>query len=116
VINLSSSLDEEDFIAATSHDFEFTQRIFGELNHTVLGPPDDGKIIILSDSDEEEVREEKTTGTEDATTSTVVNAASTTSIDADDAPAGAKNDNSDVQTPDQEAGGDNDSGDDTGEP
>jgi hypothetical protein len=58
VINLSSSSDEEDLIAATSHDFELAQRLFGELNHAVLGPPDDGKIIVLSDSNEEEVHEE----------------------------------------------------------
>jgi hypothetical protein len=53
VIYLSSSSDEEDLIAATSHDFEFTQRLFGELNRTVLGPPGDGKVIIIDDSDEE---------------------------------------------------------------
>jgi hypothetical protein len=53
VIYLSSSLDEEDLIAATSHDFEFTQRLFGELNRTILGPPGDGKVIIIDDSDEE---------------------------------------------------------------
>jgi hypothetical protein len=53
VIDLSSSLDEEDIIAVTSRDFEFTQRLFGDLNRVVLGPPDDGKVIILDDSDEE---------------------------------------------------------------
>jgi hypothetical protein len=98
VIDLSSSSDEEDLIAATSRDFEFTQRLFGELNRAVLGPPDDGKIIIFSDSDEEEVCEEKTTSTEGATASAVVNPASNASVDVDDAPAGAKNDNSDDQT------------------
>jgi hypothetical protein len=72
VIDLSSSSDEEDLIAATSHDFEFTQRLFGELNRAVLGPPGDDKVIILSDSDEEEVHEEKITGIEDATTSGAV--------------------------------------------
>jgi hypothetical protein len=41
------------------------------------------------------VREEKTTDTLDAATSTAVNPASTTSTDTDDAPARAKNDNSD---------------------
>jgi hypothetical protein len=51
VIDLSSSSDEEDLITTTSHDFEFTQRLFGELNRTVLGPPGDGKIIILSNFD-----------------------------------------------------------------
>jgi hypothetical protein len=37
VIDLSSSSNEEDLIAATSHDFEFVQILFGELNCVVLG-------------------------------------------------------------------------------
>jgi hypothetical protein len=114
VIDLSSSSDEEDLIAATSHDFESVQRLFGELKRVVLGLPSDGKIIILSDSDEEEVHEEKTTDTEDVAASAVVNPAST--ADVGDAPTGAKNDNSDDQTSDQEAGGNNGSECDTGEP
>jgi hypothetical protein len=36
------------------------------------------------------VREEKTTDTEDAATSAAINHASTTSVDADDAPMGVK--------------------------
>jgi hypothetical protein len=115
VIDLSSSSDEEDLIAATSHDFEFAQRLFGELNRVILGPPGDNKIIVLSDSDEEEVREEKTTGTEDVAASAAVNLASTTSTDTNDAPTGAKIDNSDDQSPHQEADSDNGSGDDVGE-
>jgi hypothetical protein len=95
VIDLSSSLDEEDLIADTSHDFEFTQSLYDELNHAVLEPPGDGNIIIINDSDEEEVREEKTTGTEDAAASAVVNPTTTASTGTDDAPAGAKIDNSD---------------------
>jgi hypothetical protein len=39
MINLSSSSDEVDLIAATSRDFEFAQMLFGELNRAVLGPP-----------------------------------------------------------------------------
>jgi hypothetical protein len=62
------------------------------------------------------VRKEKTTGTEDTTASATVNPASTASVDVDDAPAGAKNDNSDDQNPDQEAGGDDGNRDDVGEP
>jgi hypothetical protein len=117
VFDLYSSSDEEDLIAATSRDFEFTQRLFGELNHTILGLPSDGKVIILNDSDEEkEAHEEKTTDTEPAGTSATVNPASTASADTDDAPTGAKNDNSDDQGPDQEAGGDNDSEGGTDEP
>jgi hypothetical protein len=116
MIDLSSSLDEENLITTTSRDFKFTQRLFGELNRAVLGPPDDGKIIVLSDSDEEEVREEKTTSTEDATASAAVNPASTASADTDDTPAEAKHDNSDGQAPDQEVGGDNSNRCDVGEP
>jgi hypothetical protein len=88
VVDLSSSSDEESLIADVSWDEEFARRLFGDLNHDVLGLPSDGNIIILSDSDEEEeeVHEEKTTGTEDATTSAAVNPASTAS--ADDAPTG----------------------------
>jgi hypothetical protein len=81
VIDLSLSSDEEDLIAATSHDFEFAKRLFGELNRVILGPPSDDKIIILSDSDEEQVREENTTDTEDATASATVNFGSTASTD-----------------------------------
>jgi hypothetical protein len=116
VTDLSSSLEEEDLITDTSHDSEFAQRLYGELNRAILGPPANGKIIILSDSNEEEVHEEKTTITEDATASTAVNPASTASTDIDDAPAGAKNDNSDDHALGLEAGGDNGSGGDVGEP
>jgi hypothetical protein len=116
VIDLSSSSDEEDLITDISHDFEFAQRLYGELNRAVLGPPGDDKIIILSDFDEEEVRKENTNDTKDVAASAAVNPASTASTDTDDAPIGAKNDNRDNQVPDQETGGDNDSGDDIGEP
>jgi hypothetical protein len=116
VIDLSLSSNEEDLIADTSHDFEFAQRLYDELNCVILGPPGDGKINILSDSDEEEVREEKTTSTEDTVASTVVNPTSTASTDTDNAPTGAKNINSDDHASDQVAGGDNSSGGDIGEP
>jgi hypothetical protein len=115
MIDLSSSSDKEDLITATSHDFEFTQRLFGELNRAILRPPGDGKIIILSDTDEEEVREEKTTGIKDMTSSAVVNPASIAFTSTDDALVGAKNNNSDDQASDQEAGSDNDNGGDTDE-
>jgi hypothetical protein len=83
VIDLSSSSDEEDFIADTSHDFEFTQRLYGELNRDLLGPSGDDKVIILSNSneDKEEVRKEKFADAEDAATSAAVNLVSTTSAD-----------------------------------
>jgi hypothetical protein len=115
VIDLSSSSDEEDLITITSCDFEFAQKLFGELNRAILGPPGDGKIIVLSDSDKE-VREEKTSDTKTMVASTAVNPASIASASIDDAPVGVKNDNSDDQGPDQEADGDNDSGDDADEP
>jgi hypothetical protein len=114
VIDLSSSSDEEDLIAATSRDFEFTQILLSKLNHAVLGPSGDGNIIILSDSDEEEVREEKTVDTKDVAPSAAVNPASTASVN--DAFAGAKNDDSDDQAPNQEAGGNNSTGGDADEP
>jgi hypothetical protein len=113
---LSSSTDEEDLITDTSHDFEFTQRLYGKLNRVVLGPSDDDKIIILSNTNEEEVREEKTTSIEDAAASAAVNPASIASTDINDAPVEAKNENNDDQTLDHEAGGYNGSGGDTSEP
>jgi hypothetical protein len=84
VTDPSSSSDKEDFIADTSRDFEFAQRLYDELNHGFLGPLDDGKIIILSDSDEEkeEVCEEKSSGLEDVAASAVVNLISAASVDA----------------------------------
>jgi hypothetical protein len=86
VVDLSSSSDEEGLIADVSWDEEFTKRLFGDLMKKIIS---DGKIIMLNDSDEE-VCEEKITSTEDTATSVVVNPASTTSIDADDAPLGVK--------------------------
>jgi hypothetical protein len=81
VIDLSLSSGEENFIADTSRDVEFTRKLFGDLNRDILGPPGDGKVIILDDSDEEkEAPDQKTVGTELMATY--------------DAPEGAKNDNS----------------------
>jgi hypothetical protein len=54
VVDLSSSSNEEGLIPDTLHDEEFARRLFGGLNHDVLGPSGDGNIIILSDFDEEE--------------------------------------------------------------
>jgi hypothetical protein len=118
VVDLSSSSDEEGLLAEVSWDEEFTRRLYGDLNRDVLGPPGNDKIIILSDSDEEEeeVREENTVSTDDAATSTDVNPASTVSTNANDAPTGVKNNNSDSRTPDQEADDNNDSRDDAGLP
>jgi hypothetical protein len=117
MIDLSLSLDEENFIADTSHDAEFTKKFFGDLNCDILGPPGDGKVIILDDSDEEkEVSDEKTVDIELTATSAVVNPASTASAVAVDAPVEVKNNNSDDQGPDLEASGGNGNGSGTGAP
>jgi hypothetical protein len=117
VIDLSLSLDEENFIADTSHDVEFGRKLFGDLNSDILRSPGDGKVIILDDSDEEkEGADEMTVGTELAATYAAVNPAPTAFAVADDAPEGAKNDNSDDRGPDQEASGSNGNGSGDGVP
>jgi hypothetical protein len=109
------SFDEGDLIADILRDEAFGRRLFGDLNHDILGPPGDDKIIILGDSDEEEeVHEEKVTDTEAVPSSTARSPALTASVD--DAPAWVKNDNSDDLTSNQEVNGSNDSEDDTGLP
>jgi hypothetical protein len=117
MIDLSLSSDEENFIADTSHDAEFTNKLFDDLNNDILGPPGDSKVIILDDSDEEkEAPDEKTASTKLTATSTVVTPTSTVSAVADDAPVKVKNDNSDDQGPNQEAGSGNGNGSGTGVP
>jgi hypothetical protein len=82
VVDLSSSSDEGDLIADVSWDEALARRLFGDLNHTVLGPPSDGKIIIFSDSDEEEeVHEKKPIDADVAPSSAVRSLASTVSVD-----------------------------------
>jgi hypothetical protein len=55
-------------VADTSRDEEFVRKLFGDLNHDILGPPDDGKIIIIDDSDnDDEAQEEGMTGIEPTT-------------------------------------------------
>jgi hypothetical protein len=54
VVDLALSSGEEEFIADTSRDEEFTRKLFGDLNRDILGPPGDGKIIVISDSDDED--------------------------------------------------------------
>jgi hypothetical protein len=79
VVDLSSPQGEENPLHDIAHDFEFAQRLFGELNRAFLGLPGDGKVIILSDSneEEEEAREENSVGAEDAAASTAINPVST---------------------------------------
>jgi hypothetical protein len=106
MIDLSSSSDEKIFIVDTSHDVKLTKKLFGDLNRDILRPPSDGKIIVLDDSDEEnEAQEEKNTGIESMAASASTDPTSSAPTSADDAPAGAKIDNSDDQGPDQEADG-----------
>jgi hypothetical protein len=83
VVDLSSPQGEENPTHDIACDFEFAQRLFGELNFSLLGLPDDGKVIILSDynKEEEEAHEEKSVGAEDATASAAINPVSTTSTD-----------------------------------
>jgi hypothetical protein len=82
VVDLSSPQGEENRIHDIAHDFEFTQRLFGELNRAFLGPPSDDKVIILSDSEEEEEEvHEKSADAKDASASASINPISTTSID-----------------------------------
>jgi hypothetical protein len=94
-------------VVDTSHDKEFTRKLFGDLNRDILGPPGDGKIIIIDDSDDDdEAQEEGTAGIEPTTVP-----ASTT-----DALARARVANSDDQGSDQEADGGDDGGRSVGEP
>jgi hypothetical protein len=92
-------------VVNTSHDEEFTRKLFGDLNRDILGPAGDGKIIIIDNSDDDAQEE----GTADIDPTTVPASAA-------DAPAGARVANSDDQGPDQEADGGNDSGRSVGEP
>jgi hypothetical protein len=107
VIDLSSSSDEKDLIAATSHALSSPKDSLVSSTALSWGRP----MTARSSSSAtimKKVHEEKPTGTEDAAASGAVNPASTASIDADDAPMWAKNNNSDDQGPDQEAGSDAD--------
>jgi hypothetical protein len=65
VVNLS--LGEEDTFPDTSWDGEIAQKLFNDLNHGLLRPPDDGNVIILSDSEEEEEEEEEDVREDDHT-------------------------------------------------
>jgi hypothetical protein len=104
-VDLSLSFDEGDLIADVSWDEEFARRLFGDLNHNVLGPLGDGIIIILSDSDEEmEVHDEKATDTEVAPSSAARSPSQTTS--ADDADGTYKSNTLDRATCSCSSGGD----------
>jgi hypothetical protein len=86
-VDLSS--DEGDFFLDTSWDEEFTRKLFGDLDRSLLGLPNDGNVIILNDFDEEEeVREE----------------------------GGVQNDSNDYRTPDRAQGNNSSGGDEVGSP
>jgi hypothetical protein len=94
-------------VVDTSHDEEFTKKLFGDLNHDILGPPGDGKIIIIDDSDDDDDAQEEGTAGIDPTT---VPASAT------DAPTGARVANSDDQGSEHEVDGGGDSGRSAGTP
>jgi hypothetical protein len=96
-VDPASSSGEEDFVADTSRDEELVRKLFGDLNHDILGPPGDGKIIVLSDSDDEdETHEDATVNAEAAPPSTANSVDSPTYAPvADDTLDGVPDDNAD---------------------
>jgi hypothetical protein len=118
VIELSSSLDEEDFFTDASWDAEFARRLFGDLNHDLLGLPSDGMVIVLSDFDEEEEVREETAANADAASSDVVKsstpAASVT--DADEDSGKMQDDSSEDLAPGQDTGKSSGGEDEAGSP
>jgi hypothetical protein len=100
-------LDPSSFVVDTSRDEELARKLFGDLNHVILGPPSDGKIIVIDDSDDgDNAQEEKTTDIE----------STTAPASANDAPADARIGNSDDQWPNQEVEGGDNNGRSTGDP
>jgi hypothetical protein len=97
-VDLSS--DVEDFFPDTLRDDEFTRKLFGDLNHKLLGSLGDGNVIVLSDSDEEEeVYEEDAVDTEATPPSIEDSLVPTISTaNANDASEGAQNDSNDSRT------------------
>jgi hypothetical protein len=98
VVDLALSLGEEDSVADTSRDEELTRKLFGDLNHDILGPPDDGKIIVLSDSDDEDETPEDAAVNAEAAPPSAANSTDspTSASDADETPDGVSDDNADV--------------------
>jgi hypothetical protein len=98
VIDLFSSSDEQNIIPDVARDFKNAQKVFGELNRDVLGPPDDGKVIILDDSEEEEEVHEEATANTGTTPSAAAGRPLTLAAspaDADEDPEAAPDDSSD---------------------
>jgi hypothetical protein len=97
---MTPMIDPSSFIVDTSRDEDLARKLFGDLNRDILRPPGDGKIIIINDSDnDDKAQEEKTAGIKSMTAPT----------SADDAPTGAKINNSDDQGPNQKDDGDDNS-------
>jgi hypothetical protein len=95
-VDLASSSGEEDSVADTSRDEEFARKLFGDLNHDILGPPDDGKIVLNDSNDDDETHEDATVNAEAAPPSAANSANSPTSApDADETPDGVSDDNAD---------------------
>jgi hypothetical protein len=94
---MASSSGEEDSVADTSRDEELTRKLFGDLNHDILGPLDDGKIIVLSDSDDEDGTHEDATVNAEAAPPSAANSTDspTSAPDADDTPDGVPDNNAD---------------------
>jgi hypothetical protein len=97
VVDLALSPSEEDSVADTSRDEEFTRKLFGDLNRDILGSPDDGKIIVISDSDDEDETHEDTTVNTEAAPPSVANFADspTSASDVHETPDGVSDDNAD---------------------
>jgi hypothetical protein len=112
------SLDEEEIFPDTLRDDDFATRLFGDLNHGLLGPPSDGKVTIISDSDEEEeVREEDAADADVALPSAVKTPAPTASTaDVDDAAKGTPNGSNDGRSPNQAIGASSNGEDKVGSP
>jgi hypothetical protein len=93
--------------------------IYGELNHALLGTPDDGKVIIISDSDEEVEAREETTAEVEATPSATAKKSSTPAAslaDADEDLGATPNDSNDGLAPGQDAGKSSTGGDEADMP
>jgi hypothetical protein len=84
------SSGEDDALPDTSRDEEIARKLFGDLNHELVGLPGDGNVIILSNSDEEgEVHEGDATDAEAMPSSAINSPALTVSaVDDADAPKG----------------------------
>jgi hypothetical protein len=96
-VELTLSSGEEDFIADTSWDEEFTRKLFGDLNRDILGPPGNGKIIVISDSDDEDETHEDAAINAEAAPPSVANSVDspTSASDIDETPDGVSDDNAD---------------------